>query len=80
MGSEGGSVNPVKIILSSENWETRRQDGEELVAVEISPRVKIKMRKSEAIARGLYSEESTKGTKKSRKPGRNKMRVPAEDK
>jgi len=77
-------AGPIKIILSPENWETKRQDGEELVIVQVSPRVSIKMRKSEAIAKGLYVEESTakgaEGAKKSRKPGRNKMRVPAEDK
>jgi len=82
-------MSEIKIILSPENWETKRQEGgEPLVAVEIAPRVSVKMRKSEAIAKGLYKEEGSrtakdaKGTKDAKRkgPGRNKMRAPAEDK
>lgn len=78
-----GKAAPVNIILSAENWETRQLEGEELVAVEIRPRVSVKMRKSEAIAKGLYRESTAEDAKKARKsrgPGKNKMRVPAEDK
>lgn len=79
-----GKAAPINIIVSAENWETRRVEGEELVAVEIRPRVSVKMRKSEAIAKGLWKEPEPRispiDTKKSRGPGRNKMRVPAEDK
>ena len=81
-------AGPIKIILSPENWETKRQEGGEIVAVEIAPRVSIRMLKSEAIARGLYKEgEEGEGGKrgrgkegKRRKQAANKMRAPAEDK
>jgi hypothetical protein len=76
--------NPVNIILSAENWETRRESGEELVTVEIAPRVSMKMRKSEAIAKGLWPppqpSPAAQGRAKRRQQGRNKMRIPAEDK
>jgi len=76
--------SPIQIILSPENWETKRQEGGEMVAVEIAPRVSIRMLKSEAIAKGLYPSPPAplpegEGRKR-RKEGRNKMKVPQEDK
>ena len=69
--------SPIQIILSPENWETKRQEGGEMVAVEIAPRVSIRMLKSEAIAKGLIQPEPEP---KRRKQGRNKMRQAGEDK
>jgi hypothetical protein len=78
------SDGDIRIILSSENWETKRQSGEELVAVQISPGVSVKMRKSEAIAKGLYTSPPAPPLRgegrKRRKQAANKMRTPAGDK
>lgn len=69
----------LELIVDPERWGVAQEEGEELVQVEIAPRVRVRMRRSEAIARGFLREPAEAGSKK-RKAGGDKMRRPAGDK
>lgn len=67
------------LVVSPANWETRRDQAEELVSIPIGEHVRVRMRKSEAIALGLWKPPAEAQTKR-RKRAANKMRAPGEDK
>lgn len=66
------------VIGDPKSWRLAEQSGE-LVQVELRPGVRVRMYKSEAIAKGLWKEESTKDTK-AKAPVRNKQRRPMANK
>jgi len=74
------------VIGDPKSWKVVEHDGGELVQVELRPGVRVRMRKAEAIAKGLWRDLSARQAKdpepklkaqlprpnKQRKPGRNK--------
>lgn len=46
----------IELIVDPDRWGVAQDDGEELVQVEIAPNVRIRMRRSEAIRRGLITQ------------------------
>ncbi len=68
------------MIGDPKSWAMAEQSGE-LVQVELRPGVRVRMYKSEAVAKGLWKEpEATLDATKARPPARNKQRKPGANK
>jgi hypothetical protein len=64
------------VIGDPKSWRVVEQDGGELVQVEVRPGVRVRMRKAEAIEKGLWKDPEAK----SRPPKSNKQRRPGQNK
>ena len=66
------------VIGDPKSWKVVEHDGGELVQVQLRPGVRVRMRKAEAIAKGLWKDPEPElkaqppRPNKQRKPGRNK--------